>query len=124
MLPLLYLHGLSSGDFVPALGQFLGSTAGLSASVITRLTETWKAEQRTFAARDHIVTQSCYATDPDGHTIEVTWACPREEWQWTDEGLPVVVATPIALQDLLNEPGASTPASGGIVAGPRGVSAA
>ena len=22
--PLLYLHGLSSGDFVPALGQFLG----------------------------------------------------------------------------------------------------
>jgi hypothetical protein len=26
VLPLLYLHGLSSGDFVPALGQFLGST--------------------------------------------------------------------------------------------------
>ncbi|MFF3672340.1 IS256 family transposase, partial [Microtetraspora malaysiensis] len=52
VLPLLYLHGLSSGDFVPALGRFLGSTAGLSASVITRLTETWKAEQRTFAARD------------------------------------------------------------------------
>jgi transposase-like protein len=43
VLPLLYLHGLSSGDFVPALGQFLGSTAGLSAPVITKLTETWKA---------------------------------------------------------------------------------
>ena len=28
VLPLLYLHGLSSGDFVPALGQFLGSSAG------------------------------------------------------------------------------------------------
>ena len=40
------------GDFVPALGQFLGSSAGLSAAVITRLTETWKAEQRAFAARD------------------------------------------------------------------------
>jgi transposase-like protein len=52
VLPLLYLHGLSSGDFVPALGQFLGSSAGLSAPVITKLTETWKAEQRTFAARD------------------------------------------------------------------------
>jgi transposase-like protein len=52
VLPLLYLHGLSSGDFVPALGQFLGSTIGLSAPVITRLTETWKAEQRSFAARD------------------------------------------------------------------------
>jgi transposase-like protein len=52
VLPLLYLHGLSTGDFVPARGQFLGSSAGLSASVITRLTETWKAEQRTFSARD------------------------------------------------------------------------
>jgi transposase-like protein len=52
VLPLLYLHGLSSRDFVPALGQFLGSAAGLSAAVITRLTETWKAEQRAFAARD------------------------------------------------------------------------
>jgi transposase-like protein len=52
VLPLLYLHGLSSGDFVPALGQFLGSTAGLSGPVITKLTETWKAEQRAFAARD------------------------------------------------------------------------
>ncbi len=52
VLPLLYLHGLSSGDFVPALGQFLGSSAGLSAAVITRLTETWRAEQRAFAGRD------------------------------------------------------------------------
>ena len=52
VLPLLYLHGLSSGDFVPALGQFLGSSAGLSASVITKLTEQWRAEQRAFAARD------------------------------------------------------------------------
>jgi transposase-like protein len=52
VLPLLYLHGLSSGDFVPALGQFLGSAAGLSPAVITRLTETWQAEQRAFAARD------------------------------------------------------------------------
>src|SRR5436190_4898533 len=52
VLPLLYLHGLSSGDFVPALGQFLCSSAGLSASVITRLTETWQGEQRVFAARD------------------------------------------------------------------------
>ncbi|MFH8403829.1 VOC family protein [Streptomyces sp. NPDC018019] len=60
--------------------------------------------------RDHVVSRSCYATDPDGHTIEVTWACPQEEWQWTDEGLPVVVAAPIASQDLLDEPGASLPA--------------
>ena len=31
MVPLLYLHGLASGDVVPALEQFLGSAAGLSA---------------------------------------------------------------------------------------------
>jgi transposase-like protein len=52
VLPLLYLHGLSSGDFVPALGQFLGSAKGLSAAVITKLTEQWKTEQRAFAERD------------------------------------------------------------------------
>ena len=52
VLPLLYLHGLSSGDFVPALGQFLGTSAGLSAPVITRLTEDWKGEARAFMDRD------------------------------------------------------------------------
>ncbi len=52
VLPLLYLHGLSSGDFVPALGQFLGSTTGLSGPVITKLTEAWKAEQQAFSRRD------------------------------------------------------------------------
>ena len=52
VLPLLYLHGLSSGDFVSALGQFLGCAKGLSASTITKLTETWKAEQQAFAERD------------------------------------------------------------------------
>ena len=35
VLPLLYLHGLSSSDFAPALEQFLGSGAGLSAKTIT-----------------------------------------------------------------------------------------
>jgi putative transposase len=38
VLPLMYLHGMSSGDFAPALAEFFGSSAGLSASVITRLT--------------------------------------------------------------------------------------
>ena len=52
VLPLLYLHGLSSGDFVPALGQFLGSHAGLSSSTVTRLTETWSAEAAAFMTRD------------------------------------------------------------------------
>ena len=52
VLPLLYLHGLSSSDFGPALAQFLGSGAGLSAPVITRLTQTWTAEAAAFMTRD------------------------------------------------------------------------
>jgi transposase-like protein len=52
VLPLLYLHGLSSLDFVPALEHFFGAAAGLSASVITRLTTQWQAEREAFLARD------------------------------------------------------------------------
>lgn len=51
-LPLMYLHGMSSGDFVPALEEFFGSAAGLSASVITRLTKQWQDERAAFMARD------------------------------------------------------------------------
>jgi transposase-like protein len=51
VLPLMYLHGMSTGDFAPALGEFFGSAAGLSASVITRLTTQWQDEQRAFANR-------------------------------------------------------------------------
>ncbi len=29
VLPLMYLHGMSTGDFVPALEEFFGSDAGL-----------------------------------------------------------------------------------------------
>jgi putative transposase len=51
VLPLMYLHGMSSGDFVPALEEFFGSAAGLSASVVTRLTTEWQTERDQFANR-------------------------------------------------------------------------
>ena len=51
VLPLLYLHGLSSQDFAPAMEQFLGTGAGLSAATITRLTTQWQDEARVFAGR-------------------------------------------------------------------------
>ena len=51
VLPLLYLHGLSSGDFVPALEQFLGSAAGLSAGTVTRLTAQWQDDAKAFGKR-------------------------------------------------------------------------
>jgi putative transposase len=52
VVPLLYLHGLSSGDFVPALEEFFGTEAGLSATTITRLTEQWQQEREHFMRRD------------------------------------------------------------------------
>lgn len=52
VLPLLYLHGLSSGDFVPALEQFLGSSAGLSPATVTRITQQWQADHAAFMDRD------------------------------------------------------------------------
>jgi putative transposase len=52
VLPLLYLHGLSSGDFVPALEEFFGTEAGLSAATVTRLTEQWQQEREHFMRRD------------------------------------------------------------------------
>jgi putative transposase len=52
VLPLLYLHGLTSKDFMPALEQFPGSGAGLPASAITRLTGAWQQEHRRWCDRD------------------------------------------------------------------------
>ena len=60
VLPLLYLHGLSSGDFVPALEQFLGSAAGLSAATITRLTAQWQDEAKAFNQRSLAGTDYVY----------------------------------------------------------------
>ncbi len=52
VLPLLYLHGLSSGDFVAAFEEFFGKKAGLSASTVTRLTEQWQTEREQFTRAD------------------------------------------------------------------------
>ncbi len=60
VLPLLYLHGLSSSDFGPALTEFLGSDAGLSASTITRLTTQWQEEARAFGTRSLAGTDYVY----------------------------------------------------------------
>jgi putative transposase len=52
VLPLLYLHGLSTGDFAPALEEFFGTGAGLSPKTISRLTEQWQQEREAFEKRD------------------------------------------------------------------------
>jgi putative transposase len=52
VLPVLYLRGISTNDFEPALAEFFGSEAGLSASTIQRLTREWSAELAAFQRRD------------------------------------------------------------------------
>jgi putative transposase len=52
VLPLLYLHGLSTGDFVAALEAFFGSGAGLSAAAVGRRLTGWQADYQVFSQRD------------------------------------------------------------------------
>ncbi len=52
VLPVLYLRGISTKDFEPALAEFFGSEAGLSASTIQRLTREWTQELAAFRQRD------------------------------------------------------------------------
>ena len=62
VLPLLYLHGLSSGDFLPVLREFFGSEAGLSASTVTRLSAHWHSEREGFmreATSQSATTSTC-----------------------------------------------------------------
>jgi putative transposase len=54
VLPVLYLRGLSTGDFREALPSLLGkeASAGLSPTTITRLTAAWQEEYELFRKRD------------------------------------------------------------------------
>jgi transposase-like protein len=53
VLPILYLRGLSTGDFKEGLAGLLGDdAAGLSPTAITRLTAAWQADYEAFQKRD------------------------------------------------------------------------
>ncbi len=54
VLPVLYLRGLSTGDFQPALTSLFGeeASAGLSPTTITRLLAAWQKDYEAFRQRD------------------------------------------------------------------------
>jgi hypothetical protein len=53
LIPILYLKGVSTGDFEEALIALLGKDApGLSASTIGRLKEAWSEEHARWSKRD------------------------------------------------------------------------
>jgi putative transposase len=61
VLPILYLRGLSTGDFKAALPVLLGEdAAGLSPTTITRLTATWEAEYQNWRTRSLADTDYVY----------------------------------------------------------------
>ena len=77
VLPLLYLHRLSSGDFREALPALVGpEAAGLAPSTITRLTKNWTAEYEAFRRRD-LATSTSGPTASTSRSAWRTSGCAR-----------------------------------------------
>ena len=61
LIPVLYLKGISTGDFTEALEAILGENAkGLSASTVVRLKKQWEQDFRAWAKRDLTGTRYVY----------------------------------------------------------------
>jgi transposase-like protein len=61
LLPELYLHGLSSGDFELALRGLLGEGAALSAAALTRLKARWQTDYLAWKQTDLAALELVYA---------------------------------------------------------------
>jgi putative transposase len=89
VLPVLYLRGLSTGDFGPALRDLLGEDAsGLSATSISRRTKQWEADHAAFRQRSlrfhryaylfvDVVHMSVRLGEDDRLCLLVAMTCPR-----------------------------------------------
>ena len=110
---MLYLHGLSTGDFVPALEQFLGSAVGLSSATVSRLTAPWTEDHKAFQARDLSKTDFVYVWADGVHLkvrLDEARACVlvmvgvSRRWQQRADspgrGLPVGCHKPALFCDL------------------------
>ncbi len=63
LIPILYLKGVSTGDFASALAALLGKDApGLSATTIARLKEVWTDEHKRWSERDLSAKSYVYVT--------------------------------------------------------------
>src|SRR3954454_5836012 len=60
-LPILYLRGLSNGDFAPALTELLGEAAkGFSPTSVVRFKQLWEQEYQAWRKRDLVETDYVY----------------------------------------------------------------
>lgn len=88
VLPVLYLRGLSTGDFKEALPVLLGEDAsGLSLTTIARLTNEWEKEYDAFIRRDLSDRDFVYVWVDGIHSTSAwtTTACAR--WLCSERAL-------------------------------------
>src|SRR6478672_10654144 len=86
LLPVLYLRGVSTGDFQEALSALLGKDApNLSASVVGRLTAEWQADYERWQQRDLSTRRYVYVwADGDEASrspVEVSAEASRSSWK-------------------------------------------
>ncbi|TWA76454.1 transposase-like protein [Azospirillum brasilense] len=95
LLPILYLRGVSAGDFQEALGALLGKDApNLSPSVIGRLKEEWAADYARWQRRDLSARRYVYVW-ADGVYLQARME-PSAECM-----LVIIGATPEGLKELV-----------------------
>ena len=95
LLPVLYLRGVSTGDFQEALAALLGKEApNLSPSVIARLKGDWQAEYQRWQQRD-LAARRCVYLWADGVYLQARME-PQAECM-----LVVIGATPEGKKELL-----------------------
>jgi Transposase, Mutator family len=77
LIPVLYLKGVSSGDFAPALAALLGKDApGLSAATIARLKDVWIDEHKQWSERD-LSARATSMSGPTASTFRRVWRTRR-----------------------------------------------
>ena len=95
LLPILYLRGVSMGDFQEALGALLGKEApNLSPSVVARLRDEWQADYARWQRRDLAVRRYVYVW-ADGVYLQARME-PQAECM-----LVLIGATPEGKKELL-----------------------
>ena len=81
LLPILYLKGISTGDFSEAMAALLGKdAAGLSASAIGRLKDGWFAEHTAWQRRYLLAKRYVYIWADGIHLQDVSKTKSSASW--------------------------------------------
>jgi putative transposase len=121
LLPVLYLRGISAGDFQEALAALLGKDApNLSAAVIARLKSEWEDEYRRWQKRDLSVRHYVYVW-ADGVYLQARME-PQAECMLVLSLAILLVGNPcrrLSLQPVWTPHQVSSNMTGGTLSGPQ-----